>query len=411
MEPLFSSFAVNIATGIALNLYESYTNDVDKQIKSSFSAALKNWSKNEKIRNRNEFRFTSLLKDYIINSDGTINEDTNKEIIVFFEHFSKKIAEKSAASNYLQSINNKNRYDEITNKLTAIDEKITGLSELIKSANIDPRDVERLLNKMPFDKGKEEVENTIHTFYQQKGISLALKEILLVAAKKIYERTDELSKEIKYLKSKGDTYLAETLEKIKTAVEKREPNALLNIYQNYNQREKENKIGLLNELIKSSNTIFAYNEAIKFYSELIDIEPSANNHFNFAFFLQEFIFFDEAIKQYEEALKIYRELAKENPRTYLPYMATTLNNLAVLQKAKNEFPQALEKYEEALKIRRELAKENPRTYEIDYVQMLVMGVVLFKKDKCDLKKAKRILEKYLSVYKAQKLLELIKGLE
>ncbi len=108
---------------------------------------------------------------------------------------------------------------------------------------------------------------------------------------------------------------------------------------------------------------------------------------------------------------IYQELAKENPRTYLPYVATTLNNLAVLQKAKNEFPQALEKYQEALKIYQELAKENPRTYGIDYAQMLIMGVVLFAKDPADLNKAKKILQDFPDVYKAQSLLEFIKSLE
>ena len=40
--------------------------------------------------------------------------------------------------------------------------------------------------------------------------------------------------------------------------------------------------------------------------------------------------FRQAEKKYNEALKIHRELAKENPRTYLPDVAGTLNNLAVL---------------------------------------------------------------------------------
>ena len=89
----------------------------------------------------------------------------------------------------------------------------------------------------------------------------------------------------------------------------------------------------------------------------------------------------------------------------------TLNNLAVLHSDKNEFPQALEKYEEALKIRRELAKENPRRYEIDFIQELIMGVHLFKKNINDLKEARRILNNYKGVYRAQSLLETIDKLE
>ena len=70
------------------------------------------------------------------------------------------------------------------------------------------------------------------------------------------------------------------------------------------------------ELIKSAASIFAYNEAIKLYAELVNIEPSAANHFSFASLLEWFNFLDKANQEYEEALKIYRELAKENPRTY-----------------------------------------------------------------------------------------------
>ena len=121
--------------------------------------------------------------------------------------------------------------------------------------------------------------------------------------------------------------------------------------------------------------------------------------------------FPQALEKYEEALKIYRERAKENSRTYLPYVATTLNNLAVLHSAKNEFPQALEKHEEALKIRRELAKENPRTYEINYARSLLMGVCFFNKDHNDLIRSKEILLKYKGIPAADDLLEIIDEIE
>ena len=42
--------------------------------------------------------------------------------------------------------------------------------------------------------------------------------------------------------------------------------------------------------------------------------------------------FSEALEKYEEALKIYRDLAKKNGQTYLPYVAGTLNNLAIFIK-------------------------------------------------------------------------------
>lgn len=69
-----------------------------------------------------------------------------------------------------------------------------------------------------------------------------------------------------------------------------------------------------------------------------------------------------ASKGYEEALKIYRDLAEENPKAYLPDVATTLNNLANLHSDNTEYEKASEEYEEALKIYRNLVKENPKAY-------------------------------------------------
>ena len=104
-------------------------------------------------------------------------------------------------------------------------------------------------------------------------------------------------------------------------------------------------------------------------------------------------------------------MAKENPRTYLPDVAMTLNNLANLHFKKNNFREALVKYEEALRIFRELAKENPRVYDIDYAQTLIMGVVLFNKDTRLLNEAKVILAKYPDVYRARQWLTRIDALE
>ena len=69
-----------------------------------------------------------------------------------------------------------------------------------------------------------------------------------------------------------------------------------------------------------------------------------------------------AKQEYQEALQIYRELAVENPRSFLPNMATTLNNLGLLHVDRNEMVIAEQEYQEALQIRRELAIENPRSF-------------------------------------------------
>src|SRR6476646_6327416 len=68
---------------------------------------------------------------------------------------------------------------------------------------------------------------------------------------------------------------------------------------------------------------------------------------------------EETRKEHEEALKTYRELAQKEPETYLPYVATTLNNPGTIDSAQNRMEAARKEYEEALKIYRLLAQKNP----------------------------------------------------
>jgi len=74
---------------------------------------------------------------------------------------------------------------------------------------------------------------------------------------------------------------------------------------------------------------------------------------------------------YREALGIYFDLSKTNPKTYLPYVAGTLNNLAVLQSDRNDYAGAEQGYREALGIYRDLAQMNPQTYLPDEAKALI----------------------------------------
>ena len=56
----------------------------------------------------------------------------------------------------------------------------------------------------------------------------------------------------------------------------------------------------------------------------------------------------EAEEEYKEALKIYRELAKDNPEAYIDYVATTLNNYALLYAKQKNFHKAIDTIDEAI---------------------------------------------------------------
>ena len=57
-----------------------------------------------------------------------------------------------------------------------------------------------------------------------------------------------------------------------------------------------------------------------------------------------------ALLEYTEALQIRRELATQNPATFLPSIAMTLHNLAILHSDTNETALAMLAYQEALQI-------------------------------------------------------------
>ena len=87
--------------------------------------------------------------------------------------------------------------------------------------------------------------------------------------------------------------------------------------------------------------------------------------FEYAYFLWEENQFHLVEEPYTEALEIYRELAKTNPAAYLPDVADTLNNLAVLHDDNNRYEDAEKEYTEALKIYEAFAKYAPAKFQPD----------------------------------------------
>ena len=74
---------------------------------------------------------------------------------------------------------------------------------------------------------------------------------------------------------------------------------------------------------------------------------------------------EKARNEYAEALQIRRELAEKNPEAYRPYVATTLNNLGVLDSDQGRLEEAREEYVEALQIYEALSKQNLERFSRD----------------------------------------------
>ncbi len=108
--------------------------------------------------------------------------------------------------------------------------------------------------------------------------------------------------------------------------------------------------------------------------------------------------FEQAEQEYNEALAIYRALETTNRKSYLPDIATILNNLAILHRIKNEFQKAEQEYKEALDIRRTLAITNSQTY-LPYVATTLNNLAILHQQKHNFSKAEEEYKEALIAYR------------
>lgn len=94
----------------------------------------------------------------------------------------------------------------------------------------------------------------------------------------------------------------------------------------------------------------------------VDASERADIHINIADLYSSMHQFGLAEEELNAALNTYQTLAIKTPQTYLPHVATTLNNLANLYSSTQQPDLAIQKFDEALKIRRTLTDDNSETY-------------------------------------------------
>jgi tetratricopeptide (TPR) repeat protein len=78
----------------------------------------------------------------------------------------------------------------------------------------------------------------------------------------------------------------------------------------------------------------------------------------------------EALEAAQEAVDLYRRLAAQHPDAFLPYLATSLNNLGIRLSALGRRAEALEATQEAVEIRRRLAAQRPDAFLPDLASSL-----------------------------------------
>ena len=104
-------------------------------------------------------------------------------------------------------------------------------------------------------------------------------------------------------------------------------------------------------------------KALPHYAKAFQYRPENPEYaFAYANVLQEQHVYRESEPIYRKVLTYYRQLAHENPSAYLPYVATTLNNLAILYWHTQRLKPAEQAFQEALGTYRQLALDNPSAY-------------------------------------------------
>jgi tetratricopeptide (TPR) repeat protein len=84
----------------------------------------------------------------------------------------------------------------------------------------------------------------------------------------------------------------------------------------------------------------------------------------------------EAEEAFQEALSTYRKLAQDNPQAYLPNVATTLNNLAILYRETQRRKEAVGSCHEAAKLLEPQWQANPEVHGDQLARILLLLVLL-----------------------------------
>ena len=339
------------------------SSSVNKGFEEAFQLALTDWSKHTPSSS-DKLRLRKASKKYLQNP--TSYESLDADTQAFIDCFKKRLSEQPAAHNSLMM----DRADEQAKieeqnlrEHCKTQESIQDLMSRMEGLNMTPQYIRALLKELPLEQGLEPTELALEEMLSNGRIhSEGAKCLVAEFIRFLFEHTDKITEEVKRLRETGDSYLADTLDEIKRVLTGESKQSLTTVYEEFKTREQQNEVRVLKKLIEAAQIQFSFGEARSFYERLIELSPTVEHHFEYAYLLQSLNDFEKARHHYEEALQIHRELAQQNPEAHLPKVATSLNNLGVLLRDTNDLKQAQDYYEEALQIHRELAQQNPEAY-------------------------------------------------
>ena len=372
---------------------------VNKGFEEAFQLALTDWSEHTPSSS-DKLRLRKASKKYLQNP--TSYESLDADTQAFIDRFRERLSEQPAAHNSLM-MDRADKQAKIEEQNLRehgkTQESIQDLMSRMEGLNMAPQYIRALLKELPLEQGVKPTELALEGMLSNGRIhSEGAKCLVAEFVRFLFEHTGKITEEVKRLRETGDSYLADTLDEIKRVLTGESEQSLTTVYEEFKTREQQNEVRVLKELIEAAQIQFSFGEARSFYERLIELFPTIEHHFEYAYLLQNLNDFEKARRHYEEVLQALRELAQQNPEAYLPDVAASLNNLGILLCDTNDLKQAQDYYEEALQIHRELAQQNPEAYLPDVAASLNnLGVLL--RDTNDLKKAQDYYEKALQIHR------------
>ena len=393
MDFTIIEYALKPVRYICRQLKKHYTSAVNEGFEEAFQLALTDWSEHTPSPS-DKLRLKKASKKYLQNP--TSYESLDADTQAFIDCFKKRLSEQAAANNYLMM----DRADEqikIQEQNLREHGKTQELIQGLQSHNMTPQYIRALLKELPLEQGLEPTELALEGMLSNGRIhSEGAKCLVAEFVRILFEHTDKIAEEVKRLREAGDNYLADTLDEIKRVLTGESKQGLTTVYEGFKTREQQNEVIVLKELIEAAQIQFSFGEARSFYERLIELSPTVEHHFEYAYLLQSLNDFEKARCHYEEALQILRELTKKNPEAYLPDVATSLNNLGNLLCNTNDLKKAQDYQEEALQILRKLAQQNPRAY-LPKVATSLNNLGNLLRNTNDLKKAQDYYEEALRI--------------
>ena len=394
---ILGEYGLKTALNVGLRLKKLYTSEVDDGIIAAFEFALNDWSKHTPTSS-DKVRLSKALEGYIQSSTSyeALDADTQK----FIDCFKKRLSEQPVAHRYLMMLRaDMQAKSEEQNLLEhhKTQELIQGLMAQLGGLNMSPQDIQALLKELPLEQGLERTESALEEMCSKGRIhSEGAKRLVLEFVRFLFEHTDKISEETKLLREAGDNYLAETLEELKKVLTGESEQSLTDVHKKYQEQVQQDEIRILKELIEAAQIQFSFGEARDFYERLIELAPTIEHHFNYAYLLQSLNDFKIARKHYEKVLHTLRVVSGKDPEVYKPYVAMILNNLGMLLNGTYELQKAQACYEEALQMYRELSGKNPEAYK-PYVAMTLNNLASLLRNIRELQQAQACYEEALQI--------------